>query len=174
MFFHRDTALPPYLPLPRFLLTSGLSVNAKLLYGLLLSRTQLSQKNGWVTEEGYVYVIYPIAELAEDLGRSGKTVTMALGELQQAGLILRVRQGRNRANRILLRLPDEGKLSSADGRGSSLPDREETSAPDVKNLPASKNDRNKNKQSQNKRERPQGEKKGKNYDQEYEDKGDCL
>ena len=34
------------------------SINAKLLYALLLNRTMLSQKSGWVSEDGNVYVIY--------------------------------------------------------------------------------------------------------------------
>ena len=51
------TPLPPYLPYPRFLLTENLSLTAKLLYTLLLDRATLSQKNSWVDERGFVYVI---------------------------------------------------------------------------------------------------------------------
>ncbi len=43
------------------------SINAKLLYGLLLNRTMLSQKIGWVSEDGNVYVIYTIKQMANDL-----------------------------------------------------------------------------------------------------------
>lgn len=40
------------------MLAGEYSINAKLLYGLLLNRTVLSQKSGWVSEDGNMYVIY--------------------------------------------------------------------------------------------------------------------
>ena len=98
--------------MPRFILWGEYSINAKLLYALLLGRTQLSQKSGWVSEDGDVYVIYTIRQMANDLNRSERTVKAALAELENAGLIIRVRQGWNRANRIFLQLPDEVQLSS--------------------------------------------------------------
>ena len=96
--------------MPRFILRGEYSINAKLLYALLLGRTQLSQKSGWVSEDGNVYVIYTIRQIANDLNRSERTVKAALAELENAGLIIRVRQGWNRANRIFLQLPDEVQL----------------------------------------------------------------
>ena len=92
--------MPPFIPLPRFMLAGEYSINAKLLYGLLLNRTMLSQKSGWVSEDGNVYVIYTIKQMANDLDRSERTVKTALRELENAGLITRVRQGWNQANRI--------------------------------------------------------------------------
>lgn len=112
IYFKKDTALPPFIPLPRFMIASEHSINAKLLYGLLLNRTMLSQKSGWVSEDGNVYVIYTIKQMADDLNRSERTVKTALNELENAGLIARVRQGWNRANRIFLHLPDGVQLSS--------------------------------------------------------------
>ena len=88
------------------------SINAKLLYGLLLNRTTLSQKSGWVSEDGNVYVIYTIKQMANDLDRSERTVKTALRELENAGLITRVRQGWNQANRIFLQIPDRVQVSS--------------------------------------------------------------
>lgn len=112
IYFKKDTALPPFISLPRFMIASEHSINAKLLYGLLLNRTMLSQKSGWVSEDGNVYVIYTIKQMADDLNRSERTVKTALNELENAGLITRVRQGWNRANRIFLHLPDGVQLSS--------------------------------------------------------------
>lgn len=94
------------------MVASEFSINSKLLYGLLLNRTMLSQKSGWVSEDGYVYAIYTIKQMADDLNRSERTVKTALNELENAGLITRVRQGWNRANRIFLHLPDGVQLSS--------------------------------------------------------------
>lgn len=88
------------------------SINAKLLYGLLLNRTMLSQKNGWVSEDGYVYIIYTIKQMADDLGRSERTVKSALRELENAGLLTRVHQGANKANKLFLKIPDGVQVSS--------------------------------------------------------------
>lgn len=112
IYIKKDTALPPFISLPRFMIASEHSINAKLLYGLLLNRTQLSQKSGWVSEDEFVYVIYTIKQIADDLNRSKRTVKNALNELHNAGLITRVRQGWNRANRIFLQLPDGVQLPS--------------------------------------------------------------
>ena len=109
------------------MLTGEYSINAKLLYGLLLNRTILSQKNGWESENGNVYVIYTIKQMANDLDRSERTVKTALRELENAGLITRVRQGWNQANRIFLQIPDgvqfysrpEGNICPMDGQDSS-------------------------------------------------------
>ena len=69
---------------------------------------------------GDVYVIYTIRQMANDLNRNERTVKAALAELENAGLITRVRQGWNRANRIFLQLPDEVQLSSRPA-GSTTP-----------------------------------------------------
>ena len=38
----------------------ALSTDARLLYGLMLDRMQLSIKNGWADEEGRIYIIYTV------------------------------------------------------------------------------------------------------------------
>lgn len=112
IFIRPNTPLPPFLPIPKFILRCEFSLNAKLLYGFLLNRTTLSQKNNWVNEEGHVYIIYTIRQMAEDLDRSERTVKNALNELEGAGLIQRERQGWNQPNHIYLILPDMVQLSS--------------------------------------------------------------
>ena len=52
---------------------ASLSTDAKLLYGILLDRISLSKKNGWIDGDGYVYIIYTIAELQELLRMSHTT-----------------------------------------------------------------------------------------------------
>lgn len=112
IFITKNTPLPPFVPLPRFMLAGEYSINAKLLYALLLNRTMLSQKSGWQDEDGRVYVIYTIKQMADDLNRSERTVKTALSELENAGLLSRVRQGWNQANRIFLQIPDGVQFSS--------------------------------------------------------------
>ena len=120
---------------------SEYSINAKLLYGLLLSRTQLSQRSGWADENGSVYVIYPIRQMADDLSRSERTVKNALNELENAGLLLRVRQGWNRANRLFLQVPDEVQVSSRPAGKTCPIEVQDFSSCMVQDLPPNKNNK---------------------------------
>ena len=87
-----DTIIPPFLPYPRFLLKMDISQTAKLLYSLLLDRSTLSQKNGWQDNEGRIFIVYPITEIAEILDKSTMTIQSALNELDAAGLLERERR----------------------------------------------------------------------------------
>ena len=62
-----NTPLPQYLPYARFLLDIDLNYTAKMVYTLLLDRATLSQKNNWVDERGFVYVVFPLSSLSEVL-----------------------------------------------------------------------------------------------------------
>ncbi len=106
--FKADTALPQFLPYPKFLVGSSLSYAAREAYTLLLSRAQLSQKNGWVELGRNVFVIYPVEELAKDMGKKKTRLFEALNELENADLIERKRVIFNGANRILLKIPQFG------------------------------------------------------------------
>ena len=97
--------LPQYLPYARFLLDADLSHTAKLLYTLLLDRATLSQKNNWVDDRGRIYVIYPLSNLAKDLGYCVSSVTRAFTELEKTDLAERVRYGFSKPSHILLKVP---------------------------------------------------------------------
>ena len=99
------TPLPQYLPYARFLLDTDLSHTAKLLYTLLLDRATLSQKNNWIDAQGHIYVVYPLSNLAKDLGCSVSSVTRSFSELENAQLVERIRSGFSKPNRILLMVP---------------------------------------------------------------------
>ena len=116
------------------------SINAKLLYALLLNRTMLSQKSGWVSEDGNVYVIYTIKQMANDLNRSERTVKTALCELENAGLLTRVRQGLTKANRLFLQIPDGVQLSSPLMGKGCLSEVQKTAPLDGQKLPTSNTD----------------------------------
>ena len=97
--------LPQYLPYARFLLDTDLSHTAKLLYTLLLDRATLSQKNNWIDTQGNIYVIYPLPNLAKDLGCCISSVTRSFSELENAQLVERIRSGFSKPSRILLKVP---------------------------------------------------------------------
>lgn len=72
---------------------ADLSVNAKLLYGVLLDRMNLSMKNRWFDSENRVYIIYQISEIMEDFNFSKKTAVRYLNELEDFGLVEKKRRG---------------------------------------------------------------------------------
>lgn len=89
---------------------SGLSVQAKVLYGALLRRTSLSLKNHWVDQLGRVYVFFTRAEAQRLLGCGEKTATKVFKELRDYDLTEEHRQpGKNAANKIFVALPNGTK-----------------------------------------------------------------
>ena len=60
-----------FIRVPKLLITgkefSSLTIQAKMLYGLLLDRMGMSIKNKWLDQENRVYVIYPIKEIQQDM-----------------------------------------------------------------------------------------------------------
>lgn len=82
----------------------NVSAEAKLLYGILLDRMNLSAKNGWIDEKGRVFVIFTIENIMEDLGCGNKKAGQLLSELEnKAELIERVRQGLGKPNLIYVK-----------------------------------------------------------------------
>ena len=107
------TPLPQYLPYARFLLDTDLSHTAKLLYTLLLDRATLSQKNNWMDECGFVYVIFTLSSLSDALRCSTMSIKRALRSLEDADLIERRRGHITVPNSIFVKVPTEQKCSSA-------------------------------------------------------------
>ena len=52
----RETRLGMYIPIPTCLLNSKLSSTTLLIYGSLLNRATLSQRNGWSDNEGNIFI----------------------------------------------------------------------------------------------------------------------
>lgn len=71
-----------------------ISTDAKLLYGLMLDRLQLSIKNRWFDEADRVYIVYTIEDIMDDLNCGNQKAVKILGELEKkAGLIIKKRRG---------------------------------------------------------------------------------
>jgi len=77
-----------------------LSSDAKILYSLLLNRTSLSAKNGWVDENDNIYIIYTIEQIMEDLNCGNQKAIKAMKELKEIGLVKSVRLGLGKPNII--------------------------------------------------------------------------
>ena len=81
-----------------------LSAEAKILYGLMLDKLDLSVKNKWVDEKGRVYIIYTIEQIMADMNCADQKATKLLDELEKkCGLIERKRQGLGKPNLIFVK-----------------------------------------------------------------------
>ena len=115
---------------PKAILTDprykGVSIEAKVLYGLLLDRMGLSVRNGWMDSDGRVY-IYFTQEDAMTLMNCGKDkATKLFRELDTdgIGLIERRKQGQGRPARIYVKnfiLPPEPDQTPPDPEQSTTP-----------------------------------------------------
>lgn len=82
----------------------SISAEAKILYGILLDRMSLSRKNGWLDEQGRVFIIFTLEEVMEAIGCADQKATKLLNELDsKAGLIERKRQGLGKPNLIFVK-----------------------------------------------------------------------
>ena len=93
-----------YYRVPKILFTEPmfqkLSTDAKLLYGLFLDRMQLSIKNGWIDENGRVFIYFTVENIMAAFLCGNKKAGQLLAELDDKhgiGLITRVRQGLGKA-----------------------------------------------------------------------------
>lgn len=81
-----------------------LSAEAKILYGIMLDKLNLSVKNKWVDEKGRVYIIYTIEQIMADMNCADQKATKLLDELEKkCGLIERKRQGLGKPNLIFVK-----------------------------------------------------------------------
>ncbi len=108
-YLKRDTRIGAFIPVPVSILTSELSSTTILIYGAILSRSILSQKNGWIDKEGRVYTRYTAPQLAEDIDKGISTVKASLKELEEVDLIERKRMGLTMTN-IYVKVPSDSIL----------------------------------------------------------------
>ena len=79
---------------------NNLNSDSKILYGFLLDRLSLSQKNHWFDENKRVYLIFTREEVQNKLNLSDKTVTKAFKQLKNVYLVEEKRQGLGKPNLI--------------------------------------------------------------------------
>ena len=84
-------------------LFADLSIEAKVIYGLLLERMALSKKNDWIDENNRVFVIFPVDLIQEATGLSKRTIVEELGNLDEFGLIEMVKQGQGKPNLLYIK-----------------------------------------------------------------------
>ena len=84
----------------------GLSLGPKLMYSILRDRLDLSIKNSWKDDNGYIYLIFSIGELMNLLEMSNKIIIKYKKRLAKYGLIFEKRLGQGKANKIYILKPE--------------------------------------------------------------------
>ena len=106
-FYGQSGEMFSYFRVPKILFWDikfkDLSTDAKTLYGILLDRMGLSVKNGWLDEQGRVYIIFPVQEVMDALGCADNKATKLFRELEKFGLIERKRRGLGKPNLIYVK-----------------------------------------------------------------------
>ena len=111
--------------IPKVLFTDkrfkDLSAEAKILYGLLLDRMSLSARNGWLDQEGRVYIVYTVEDIMDALSCASQKAMNELDE--KCGLIERKRQGLGKPNLIYVKnfvATSESKFKNGENQNSGL------------------------------------------------------
>ena len=99
-----------FFRIPKILYTDpvfkNLTSDAKVLYGILLDRMELSMKNGWLDENNRVYIYFTIESIMEVMGWGNKKSIKILAELDTKkgiGLIEKQRQGQGKPTKIYVK-----------------------------------------------------------------------
>lgn len=83
--------------IPKLLITSerfkDVSVESKLLYGLMLDRLSLSIKNGWFDSLNRAYIIYTIEDVTEDMHCGSQKAVKLVAELEKKPASLKEASG---------------------------------------------------------------------------------
>ncbi|SCY63269.1 DUF6017 domain-containing protein [Butyrivibrio sp. INlla14] len=80
-----------------------ISSDAKILYALLLDRVSLSVRNQWVDDKGRTYIYYTLEHIQDTIHCADKKATRLMNELENCGLIERVKQGQGKPARIYVK-----------------------------------------------------------------------
>ena len=106
-FYGQSGELFSYFRIPKALFQDcrfrQLSTDARTLYGILLDRMSLSVKNGWLDEQGRVYIIYTVREVQESLCCAEHKAVKLFRELEDMDLIERKRRGLGRPSLIYVK-----------------------------------------------------------------------
>ena len=123
-FYGAQADLFTFYRIPKALFTEErfkpISAEAKILYGILLDRMSLSQRNGWLDEDNRVFIIFTLDEVMDAIGCADQKATKLLSELEnKAGLIERKRQGLGKPNLIYVKNFVDNPVGSPDGTQKS-------------------------------------------------------
>jgi len=109
-FYGSEAEQYSFYRIPKVLLTDhrykSVSMEAKVLYGLMLDRMGLSVRNGWLDSEGRVYIYFTLEDALAMLGCGKDKAVRLFKELDKSGgigLIERRKQGQGKPTRIYVK-----------------------------------------------------------------------
>lgn len=127
--YGRESGQYSFFKIPKVLMEDRrfekVSLDSKFLYGLMLDRMELSQKNGWLDEENRVFIYFSTDEVMKCLKCGKEKAVRLLAELDKGiGLIERKRQGQGKPSRIYVkhfaRLAAESTSNCETGNSSEV------------------------------------------------------
>lgn len=96
-FYGNEAEQFSFFRIPKNLMTgkeyASISVEAKVLYGILLDRMDMVTKNNWFDAENKAFIIYHPSQISQDLNISKGKARDYLKELESVGLIQRRTRG---------------------------------------------------------------------------------
>lgn len=109
-FYGKQSSQYAFYRIPKQLFTESrfdtLSIGAKLLYGMMIDRMELSQRKGWIDEKGRVYIYFTVDEVKERFHCANDKAVKMMKELDSdkgIGLIESKRQGLGKPNLIYVK-----------------------------------------------------------------------
>ena len=97
-----------YLSVPKELIEnraySPLDLGAVILYAKMIERASLSAQHidKFTDENGRLFIIYTVEQMKKDIQRSQPTVVKWTKQLEDIGLIEKVRQGQGKPSKIFI------------------------------------------------------------------------
>ena len=109
-FYGKEADQYSFYKIPKLLFIDdhykSISVESKVLYGLMLDRMSLSLKNQWLDGEGRAYIYFSLEDIMELIGCSNKKAITIMKELDGEagiGLIEKRRQGQGKPTIIYVK-----------------------------------------------------------------------
>ena len=113
-FYGGEAEQYSFYRIPKVLFTDGnyatMTMEARVLYGLLLDRMSLSARNGWLDGCGRVFIYFTLEDAMAQMGFGHNKAVRHFKELEDIGLIERKKQGQGKPTRIYVKnfiLPPE-------------------------------------------------------------------
>ena len=113
-FYGGEAEQYSFYRIPKVLFTdqnySTMTMEARVLYGLLLDRMGLSARNGWLDSCGRVFIYFTLEDAMAQMGFGHNKAVRHFKELEDIGLIERKKQGQGKPTRIYVKnfiLPPE-------------------------------------------------------------------
>lgn len=104
-FYGKEADQFSFYKIPKLLFTDEyfkkISVEAKVLYSLMLDRMSLSMKNQWLDGEGRAYIYFSLEDIMESLGCSNKKAITIMKELDaEVGIGLIEKEDKDKENQL--------------------------------------------------------------------------